>query len=1109
MDIIQNIFSSDNKSYPQTNILSESELDENTSFKKILDFVGENKYVLDIGCATGYLASLLKQRDCRVVGIDINEKSANAARKVCEQVIIADLDFTPISELLAKQKFDVAIFGDVLEHLRNPWQILQDTHKILSEDGFIVASIPNIAHGATRLSLLKGDFEYQKMGILDSTHLRFFTRYSIEKLFENTGYLVSDIERTIVPVFEQSELIPDLNPSEFNRAILGYLEEREEIETLQFIVKAFPTGDKKSILFHERIDELKSELEQSKERLLSTQLKLKQSNILLLNNQSEIQQLKAISLHNQSSLALEALGVLKNFSSKLNDMHSYKMQILSDQSRYRTQTNWRNLFGIYHKIHDLLDKKIKFLNLLLSNTLKAFLQFQKVFWWIVSFQFNKKMARRKVAQIITNSGLFDTGYYWKQIPNDPIANKDPLGHYIDVGVSKFLNPHPLFDTKFYLENYPEVIENNINPLAHYLLTGARQGYQPHPLFNTEYYIQEYPDVLDSGINPLYHYSQIGVNENRDPFKCCKIKIGFPYISRDFPVCLEGIPKSNSTEYQKWLDYHYPSPIDLAQMKIKAKEFKYQPLISIIMPTFNTKGEYLREAIQSVLDQVYEKWELCIADDCSTKKHVRPILEEYKKQDERIRVLYRETNGHISAASNSALSLAQGEFIAHFDHDDLLTPHALFRVVELLNKQVDADMIYSDEDKINDDGLLSDAYFKPDWCPDSFLSRMYICHLGIYRRSIVEEINGFRLGYEGSQDYDLVLRFTEKTNKIFHIPDILYHWRIHPESAASGLSSKLYAIFAAKRAIADALKRRGEPGEVTDAPFYPGNYLVRYKIEHNDLVSIIIPTRDMGGTLENCLKSVFELSTYPDFEVIVVDNGSTESLAKKVLNKWSLRQPRNFKVINMDIPFNFSKLNNYAVQHSKGKYLLFLNNDTEVITPDWIEAMVEQSQRISIGAVGNMLLYPDNTIQHAGVVNGIAYCCRHVHRPLKLGDHGYFNYLNLVNNYSAVTGASLMCRRSVFDEVGGFDEILAVNFNDIDLCLKMIEKGYQNVYLPHVRLYHYESKSRGYDFMDQNMKARLYCEAKYFQTRWQKIIEQDPCYNPNLTIEYEDFRIRHK
>jgi glycosyltransferase involved in cell wall biosynthesis len=577
------------------------------------------------------------------------------------------------------------------------------------------------------------------------------------------------------------------------------------------------------------------------------------------------------------------------------------------------------------------------------------------------------------------------------------------------------------------------------------------------------------------------------------------------VSRKVYLKLEKDPANReylSEDYQKWLEKNAPREADLRQMAETVDIFPYKPIISIVMPVFNTPEPFLQQAIESVLHQTYPHWELCIADDASTEARVKRILEDYALKDSRIKVCYREENGHISQASNSAIALATGEFLALLDHDDVLAPHALHEVALLLNRHPEADMIYSDEDKIDENNQFRDPFFKPDWCPDSFLSRMYTCHLGIYRRSLVNEIGGFRVGYEGSQDYDLTLRLTEKTDKIFHIPKVLYHWRIHSESTARSLVSKSYAADAAKRAIAEALDRRGELGRVIPVP--GGHHIVRYEIKNFQRVSIIIPTKNLGNILNQCLTSIFEKTTYPNYEVIVIDNGSTEAKALEVIEFWRTKEPNRFRCERFDIPFNYSKVNNYGVNKANGEYLLFLNNDTEVLTPDWVDAMVEQAQRPCIGAVGALLLYPDNTVQHAGVVS-VGAVAGHSHKHYPADSPGYFNQIQTVNNYSAVTAACLMCRRDVFEEVGGFEEELAVALNDVDLCFKIVEKGYRNIYLPHVKLYHYESKSRGYEDTREKQE-RFIKEMKYMQRKWKKIIERDPCYSPNLIKSREDYAI---
>lgn len=564
------------------------------------------------------------------------------------------------------------------------------------------------------------------------------------------------------------------------------------------------------------------------------------------------------------------------------------------------------------------------------------------------------------------------------------------------------------------------------------------------------------------------------------------------------------PESAPSPYERWLQMHALRESEIPRLRTMARHLPYRPRISIVMATYDTPEAYLRQAIESVRAQAYEEWELCVADDASLAPHVQPMLDAYAESDPRIKLVMRESNGHISEASNSALSLATGEFVGFLDHDDLLTPDALFEIALLLNEHRDADMIYSDEDKIDDAGVHSEPHFKPDWSPDSFLSRMYTCHFGIYRRAIAEEIGGFRTGYEGSQDHDFVLRFTEKTDRIHHIPRVLYHWRIHPASTSGAADAKPYAAIAGQRAVQDAIERRGEPG-VVERSEIPGIYITRYTIRDAGLVSVIIPTRDHGDDVDRCLTSVFGNDTYPNFEVLLVDNGSKDRASLEAFARWERRESR-VHVVRYDRPFNFSAINNFAVDRSSGKYLLFLNNDTEVITSDWMQAMVEQAQRPSIGVVGPLLLYPDDTIQHAGVIVGLGGVAGHGQNGIHRNDPGYFGTVRAINNFSALTAACVMMRRTVFDQVGRFDEHLAVAFNDVDLCLRVARAGYRNVYVPHVALYHFESKSRGSESTAAK-RARFAREVETMERRWATRTEPDPCYSPHLSLEAPGYTIR--
>jgi O-antigen biosynthesis protein len=559
-------------------------------------------------------------------------------------------------------------------------------------------------------------------------------------------------------------------------------------------------------------------------------------------------------------------------------------------------------------------------------------------------------------------------------------------------------------------------------------------------------------------------------------------------------------------YGAWLAGNAARKSDIVRLRAMSELLPYKPLISVIMPVYNTHERYLRAAIESVREQAYPYWELCIADDASNAPHVKAVLNELRDADPRIKVAFRKDNGHIAQASNSALALASGEFAAFLDHDDLLTADALFEVALLLNARGDADMIYTDEDKIDADGTLSDPYFKPDWSPETFLSKMYTCHLAVYRRALLEDLGGLREGFDGSQDYDLVLRLSERTQRIYHIPKVLYHWRISPESAASDPArAKPYARDAAVRALNDALERRGERGKAVPFPESPNSYLIRYAVPNPRKVSVIIPSRDQHEVLDRCLTSIFEKTTYPNYEVVVLDNGSKKRATFDVFERWSAREAKKFRLLSLDVPFNYAKINNYAVKRTDGYFVLLLNNDTEVVTRDWMEAMVEQAQRPAIGAVGALLLYPDGTVQHAGIVIQMGGVAGHVHRCAAGDEHGYFGALKTITNYSAVTAACLMVRRDAYDEVGGLDEEFLVAFNDVDFCLKLGRAGYRSVFLPHVVLRHHESRSRGYDTKPGQL-ARFVRECELMEARWNIAVRPDPYYNQNLSLSSEDFSI---
>lgn len=565
-------------------------------------------------------------------------------------------------------------------------------------------------------------------------------------------------------------------------------------------------------------------------------------------------------------------------------------------------------------------------------------------------------------------------------------------------------------------------------------------------------------------------------------------------------------KPGSIDYAEWISRHEKP--DLKEQRKEVQGFAYRPLISILMPVYNVEIKWLEKCIDSVLDQTYDHWELCISDDASTDPAIRKRLESYQAKDDRIKVVFRQENGHISLATNSALEMAEGEFIALLDNDDELPPFALYEVAKVLNVHPELDLIYSDEDKIDADGNRFDPHFKADWSPDTLMGNNYISHLGVYRTSIVKELGGFRKGYEGSQDYDLVLRVTEQipAEHIYHIDRVLYHWRTIPGSTASNGEAKSYIYDSGVKALTDALSRRNIKGSVHPGRI-SGFYEITYDVLQEDLVSVIIPTKNGYEDLKTCVDSIIEKTSYPNYEIIIADNGSTDPKMQELFAEYKHQLKDRFIVELIDIPFNYSRINNLAAEKANGKYFLFLNNDTEVIEPDWMTAMVSYAQFDRIGCVGAKLFYPDDTTQHAGVLLGIGGVAGHALNNYDRTHCGYFGRLVIDVNYLAVTAACMMVKAADFNAVNGFDETLEVAFNDVDLCLKVYELGRYNVYAHQAELYHFESKSRGYE--DTPEKQRRFAgEIKKMQDKWPSYIAHDPFYNDNLTKEgIGDFSLR--
>lgn len=563
--------------------------------------------------------------------------------------------------------------------------------------------------------------------------------------------------------------------------------------------------------------------------------------------------------------------------------------------------------------------------------------------------------------------------------------------------------------------------------------------------------------------------------------------------------LRGVEKG----YVRWIEKNKLTEESSEQIKKEVAGFKYRPKISIIMPVYNVEQIWLEKAISSVLNQIYYNWELCISDDGSTKKYLKDLLRKYSTKDKRIRVNYLPFNKGIVGASNEALSLATGEFIGLLDNDDELSEDALYEIVKVLNEKRETDFIYSDEDKISEKGIRHTPFFKPDWSPDTLRSCNYITHFAVIRRDIVQDLGEFREGYEGSQDYDLFLRVVEKTENIVHIPKVLYHWRCIEGSAAKDSEAKLYAYDSAKKALLDHIKRLELDGEVLDGEMI-GTYRVKYNTNSCPEICILIHNKDDIKILKRCINSIYRLSSYKNYSIVVIDTGSVES------DTWryyaNITESGEVSVVECEKENKRHVINDHITKIDS-EYIVFLDNDIEIISHDWLYTMLEFAQRDDIGVVGALLYYPNNKIHHAGLIvehgDMKIFCPKYIRKD----SHGYFRRMKIIQNLSAVSSVCMMTKKAIFEEVGGFDEYFSPAYSDIDYCLKIREKGYLVVYTPYSELYHHESKNMVHK-NNSEKKKRLKNEQEIIYGKWKHLMNNgDPYFNPNLKFYGEDIAIR--
>lgn len=964
--------------------------------------VGSGKKVLDVGCSVAVIAPYLRSQNCTVIGIDADVNALKVAQERCDHVYQMDLN-DPEQLLRLPTDFDVILCNDVLEHIVEPDRLLRALLTRLNDDGFIIASLPNVAHGSVRLALWRGQWTYRRTGILDSTHLHFYTKSSIQELFARSGWFVAQWDCTTAPY--ETDL--DVPLSAFPSHLLKDLDADPSAQAYQYVVKAYKreslaVGD---LLESERL-EWHLERTRLEDIVASGSARIAKLEAELVNNETnsrgllnEITELKAV---------IDVLG---------NEKERVEKQALTERSE--------------------IDKKYRSEVEMLKSR-------------------NNELTRL-IATLHHQLGILRNENSTVQSDTTDIRQERDL----------------LYQTA---EQYRYLYES---------LRFSRAGRVAHGIGSIKSKLMVVRKIWGSPRQFFAMFSKASrVLVTEGPVQLARYgskKLRHPELRYNESVTVLNA-EEDSEGYQAWIALHRIGKDMRAKMVKDILLWAWTPTISILMPVYNVNPKWLERAVESVRQQVYPYWELCIVDDASSSALTTQHLAALQEQgDPRIKIAVRDVNGGISAATNDALAMSNGEFVALMDNDDELAEQALYRIVEALQNAPDADILYSDEDKIDEQGKRFAPFFKPDWSPTLLLGMNYVSHLGVYRRDLAESVGGFRSEYDGAQDYDFLFRCSEKANRIVHIPDVLYHWRALPTSTASVFKAKPYALNAGLNAVADHVQRLGLNAALVASPI-PARNKLRWNDKNLPLLSVVIPTKDQLELLKKCLDGLIRTEYSGGLEIIVVDNGSSDPRTIEFLKDCP------FKVIPCPGPFNFSSLINQGVMAATGDAVLILNNDIEILNPDWLGNMVGHLQIPGVGVVGPKLLYPDGRVQHGGIVVGLGGIAGHAFW-LNPGDSpGYFGLQQIAHEVSAVTGACLLTRREIYEQVGGFREDLPVNFNDVAFCLEVRSKGHRVVYCPDATLIHHESASRA---------SRVEpWEEERFRESYQI---SDPFYSPHLSL----------
>ena len=1210
---------------------------ENDSLAIISRMIEPGSIVLDLGTAEGALGEALARKGCTVDGVELDDAAADVARRHYRRVECIDLEGAALADLRYEETYDYVVCADVLEHLRNPAKLLGVARSWLRPGGELVVSVPNVGYAGVLLDLLHGRFQYGELGILDRTHLRFYTRDSVIRLLADSGFGVEEIHPVRV----------ELRNSEFRDRVTAYSPERitQALEALpdalayQWVLRArpregavlvgpgpdfssgaeltfetrlywrapgeeysetrsaaaslpagggadtllvIPPGDKAALRwdatdragiirvdellllnyrdeevwragmevfrgthFHEllplgtstvplfistgadpwmelpvpepvleqlrgggamsvkvameRPDEARALLQQERatearletvvrdiERSVANRLGALEQRLDQLTSSLESATESFRAMADQTS---EQLSELKDSSRLLEQVQHRALQLLGEVTAStertfegRARRAWRRLLGRGYRLRrELVSRTYTFEHVPVAQLMKIDGSRWRSLGVDPQFEMRSDSGKIPYGLVRIRSSVHASG------DEAPVL-------YFDAGEG--FREHERIQLT--ADESPALIR--LPHGIHRLRLDPRSS--PGEVVVGDFVIEEisFGELLkDAALSRLS--SSVGrVHRPVRPLPAFGLRA---LLSKGLATVSGGLDVQEDVgqrSYGSWVrTFSLLSDRDRENVLKAIATCQYLPMVSVVMPVWNTPERFLRRAVDSVREQIYPHWELCLVDDASTSASVRRILADYVDSEPRIRLHRREQNGHISRASNDGLAMAKGEFVAFLDHDDELAPEALAQVVWALNREPGLEIIYTDEDKIDANGFRFDPAFKPEWSPERLLASNYACHLCVYRTELVRSVGGLREGFEGSQDHDLILRASAGVSpeQISHLPFVLYHWRSIPGSTASAPNEKPYTAAAGLRAVQEALDRSGATATVEHGAV-ANTYRVKRRPAGSTLVSIIIPTRDQADLLRQCIESIRQKTSYRNFEILVVDNQSSSPDALAYLK--SLEDSAAAKVLRYSHPFNYSAINNFAVRAAQGQMVALLNNDIEVISEGWLEEMVSLAGSRGVGAVGAKLLFPDGSIQHAGVVGGLFGVAGHLYKHQPPSALGSFGELTFAREVLAVTAACMVVSRSTWDEAGGLnEEDLKVAFNDVDFCFRLARKGYRNVWTPHAELFHHESVSRGSDERP-GRKAAFHSEIEYMRRTWPEYLRADPYHSLNLSLD---------